>query len=25
MAAKRIVGQIESRGAALLEGPKGKG
>ena len=22
--AKRIVGQIESRGAALLEGPKGK-
>jgi hypothetical protein len=25
MAAKRIIGQIESRGAALLEGPKGKG
>jgi hypothetical protein len=24
MAAKRIVGQIQSRGAALLEGPKGK-
>jgi hypothetical protein len=24
MAAKRIVGRIESRGAALLEGPKGK-
>ena len=25
MAAKRIIGQIQSRGAALLEGPKGKG
>jgi hypothetical protein len=25
MAAKRIVGRIESRGAALLEGPKAKG
>jgi len=24
MAAKRIVGQIQSRGAALLEGPKAK-
>ena len=24
MAAKRIIGQIESRGAALLEGPKAK-
>ena len=24
LVAKRIVGQIESRGAALLEGPKGK-
>ena len=25
LVAKRIIGQIESRGAALLEGPKGKG
>jgi hypothetical protein len=25
LAAKRIIGQIESRGTALLEGPKGKG
>jgi hypothetical protein len=25
LVAKRIVGQIESRGAALLEAPKGKG
>ena len=25
LVAKRIVGQIESRGTALLEGPKGKG
>ena len=24
LAAKRIIGRIESRGAALLEGPKGK-
>ena len=25
LVAKRIIGQIESRGAALLDGPKGKG